>query len=518
MAQGTGSYNRIPTSAERQHLLNNRGNNAPIVQPRVVDGSCDPAALQDDVMMAERRPFLEDRRATPGGGVAAVLAAGVEPVKLTPSWEESNLPNDELNFRGVTMEQADLEMNPPQDRFNLVYWTFILHGVGTLMPWNMFITAKEYFVEYKLSYNYTGVESNYATNFLAYIGFAAQVPNLIFNWLNIFMQIGIFIEVLVFIFTVVLAMVDSSSWPGIFFWATMGSVVILNMANGIYQNTVYGMAAKLPFKYTGAVVLGSNVSGTFTAIISIVSLIVAPNARTAAIYYFIAALFVLLACFDTYFALPLNRFYRYHELLNQKELQAKRKENLGQLPQTPYFTVFKKCLPQLFNVFFVFFVTLAIFPAVHSDIKRSDPEFFISEKYFTEITCFLTFNLCAMLGSTISAWVQWPGPKYLVVPVVLRVFFIPLFVVCNYKPANIIRAFPIFIDNDWVYWVSAMLLGLTSGHFSSLAMMYCPRMVEPQHVVTAGMFGAASLITGICAGIVFTMALPWFVENVTWNV
>ena len=28
-------------------------------------------------------------------------------------------------------------------RFNLIYLTLILHGVGTLMPWNMFITAKE---------------------------------------------------------------------------------------------------------------------------------------------------------------------------------------------------------------------------------------------------------------------------------------------------------------------------------------------------------------------------------------
>ncbi len=34
------------------------------------------------------------------------------------------------------------------------------------------------------------------------------------------------------------------------------------MANGIYQNTVYGLAAKLPFEFTGAVVLGS-VSYTF---------------------------------------------------------------------------------------------------------------------------------------------------------------------------------------------------------------------------------------------------------------
>ncbi|GLH06495.1 Protein of unknown function, partial [Gryllus bimaculatus] len=38
-----------------------------------------------------------------------------EPVKLTPAWEETNLPNDELNFKGVTMEQADLEINPPRD-------------------------------------------------------------------------------------------------------------------------------------------------------------------------------------------------------------------------------------------------------------------------------------------------------------------------------------------------------------------------------------------------------------------
>ena len=38
----------------------------------------------------------------------------------------------------------------------------------------------------------------------------------------------------------------------------------ISAVNGIYQNTVYGLAAKLPFKYTGAVVLGS-VSGVPSA-------------------------------------------------------------------------------------------------------------------------------------------------------------------------------------------------------------------------------------------------------------
>lgn len=81
----------------------------------------------------------------------------------------------------------------------------------------------------------------------------------------------------------------------------------LPVANGIYQNTIYGIAAKLPFKYTGAVVLGSNISGCFTAVLSIIAdIMFKGSARTAAIYYFITALFILLVCFDTYFALPLN--------------------------------------------------------------------------------------------------------------------------------------------------------------------------------------------------------------------
>lgn len=74
---------------------------------------------------------------------------------------------------------------------------------------------------------------------------------------------------------------------------------------GIYQNTIFGMAAKLPPRYTGAVILGTNISGTFTAIVAILSLVASSNQRMQAIYYFITALFILLLCFDTYFALPL---------------------------------------------------------------------------------------------------------------------------------------------------------------------------------------------------------------------
>lgn len=53
------------------------------------------------------------------------------------------MPEDELNFKSLTMDEASLQLNTPPDRYNLVYFTFLIHGIGVLMPWNMFITANE---------------------------------------------------------------------------------------------------------------------------------------------------------------------------------------------------------------------------------------------------------------------------------------------------------------------------------------------------------------------------------------
>jgi hypothetical protein len=35
----------------------------------------------------------------------------------------------------------------------------------------------------------------------------------------------------------------------------------------------------------------------------------------------------------------------------------------------PYWKIFKQCFPQSFNVFFTYFVTMAIFPGVYSGKK-----------------------------------------------------------------------------------------------------------------------------------------------------
>ncbi|KAL4708518.1 hypothetical protein ACJJTC_014126 [Scirpophaga incertulas] len=457
-----------------------------------------------------RRSWVKGGWADPDGEKAPFLRN--EPVKLTPAWEGSNLPNDTLNLKGIAMDLA-----PPKDKWNMIYIILIIHGLGTLIAWNMFITAKDYFVKYKLAN-----ARDYSEHYLAYVGWAAQVPNCLFNWINIFVPIGgslttrivwsLMIEVAIFVLTVILAMVDSSQWPVAFFWITMVSVLLMNSFNAIFQNSVYGVAARLPQKYTGAVVLGSNICGTLVVLLSWTSELF-DSRRTSAIYYFITGIFVLLICFDTYFALPLNRFYRYHDSLQQRTLRvnpalaATNHSAAPAKPDVPYTTIVSQAAVQLYNIFMVFFVSLAVFPAVHSDVEPVQAGF-LSGK-FVLITCFLTFNVTAMLGNiTASCW-RFPSPKWLSLFTTLRLVFIPLFLMCKYKPA--VRTLPIWINNDWAYWIMAVLFGWSSGHGSSLGMMYVSGTVAPEHAATAGMIGAATLVSGIMAGLLFTRLCPLFV-------
>lgn len=67
-----------------------------------------------------------------------------------------------LNKKSVRMEPLEIELARPKDRWdifflsnyqiifkivlfrlNIVYLIMLLHGIGALMPWNMFITAKD---------------------------------------------------------------------------------------------------------------------------------------------------------------------------------------------------------------------------------------------------------------------------------------------------------------------------------------------------------------------------------------
>lgn len=44
-------------------------------------------------------------------------------------------------------------------------------------------------MNYKLGVAYTGMESSFVPFFLQYLALSAQLPNVIFNWINVFFKL-----------------------------------------------------------------------------------------------------------------------------------------------------------------------------------------------------------------------------------------------------------------------------------------------------------------------------------------
>ena len=84
----------------------------------------------------------------------------------------------------------------------------------------------------------------------------------------------------------------------------------------------------------------------------------------------------------------LQRYYRYHNEQHNKMLQEKKKQYTYY--SMPYWKIFKQCFPQSFNVFFTYFVTMAIFPGVYSGKTNKDPE-------HTTSPCWLWLRLYVVL-------------------------------------------------------------------------------------------------------------------------
>ncbi|XP_069139966.1 equilibrative nucleoside transporter 1-like isoform X2 [Argopecten irradians] len=435
------------------------------------------------------------------------------PVMVEPGLDSMNKnPDDlELNKEGIA----------PKDRYRIVFFIMLIHGIGILMPWNMLINAKSYFEDYKLSKNTTDVTA-LRSNFMFYLGIASQVPNFIMSGINTFCHCGgmpssrriviaIAVEVVLFIATVILAMVDSTDWSKEFFYITMLTAVLLNMATGVYQNSAFGLAAILPMKYTNAIVLGNNLSGVFIAVINLLCSAGAPDPKVQAIYYFVVAIVILLVALDAYFLLPNMKFYKYYEsqvALAMTNSESPSSTSFGQT-MGQFKDVFLKIKVQAFCVWFVFFVTLAIFPGVWSNVKRID--FPLSDGMFVGIFCFLSFNLFAVLGNLTSEFIKVPGPKYVWVPILLRGLLIPYFMFCNFQPGTG-RTVAVLIESDYAAIFGGIILAFTSGYYSSLVMMYGPKLVEPEVAGKAGMIMAFCLVTGITTGVAFSFLLSVMVN------
>ena len=99
-----------------------------------------------------------------------------------------NVDNRRLEEQSSSTLSTTVEPEEPSrsdGQFKLVYLIVLIHGVGILLPWNMFITASEYFTS-NFNAEVDPAGANYALYFISSLGVAGTLPNLIVQAINFY--------------------------------------------------------------------------------------------------------------------------------------------------------------------------------------------------------------------------------------------------------------------------------------------------------------------------------------------
>lgn len=413
----------------------------------------------------------------------------------------------------------------PEDSYCLVYIIFFLMGIGSLLPWNFFITAKHYWL-YKLSNN-TNENSNeeqrsdLSDYFESYLTIASTVPSVLCLILNYFLVnrlsshvrilSSLFVILAVFILTTVLVKVDVSDCRGEFFIGTLASVAVVSGASNLFSGSVFGISGHFPMRISQALISGQAMGGTLSAVASIMDLALAKDVKNSALAYFLTADIFILICIITYLLLPKLAYSRYYMLAasSSPALMTEAGDGTESRSVPPLKPILRKTWVLGLCVFYVFCVSIMVFPAVSSGIQsvNSDSGSPWTTTYFVPLTSFLLYNMADFCGRQATAWLQIPGPTSRALPVLVfcRSIMVPLLVLCNYQPRDHIQI--VLFTHDVYPVVFNCLLGLSNGYLGTLPMIYGPKVVPRELAEATGVVMSFFLTLGLAVGSAFSVLI-----------
>ena len=161
--------------------------------------------------------------------------------------------------------------------------------------------------------------------------------------------------------------------------------------------------------------------------------------------------------------------------------------------------VFRIVLIPAVSVFFVFVVSLAIFPSliilIVSEKKCTGSGRFYNDLFIPFL--FVIFNLFDLIGRVSAAcYTACFTPTNVWVGTLSRLIFFPLFLLCNISGSNnhVVFRYDIFPISFTI------LLAFTNGYFSNLSMMFGPSLTSPTDGSLAGTIMIFMLTLGLLVG------------------
>ncbi|XP_061685086.1 equilibrative nucleoside transporter 2-like [Syngnathoides biaculeatus] len=446
------------------------------------------------------------------------------------------------------MMPEEKKASAPTDRGNMVAAIIFMLGLGTLLPWNFFITASQYFNQ-RLSTSgeagnhqlNTSGEPVKEYNYDSWMALLSQLPLLLFTLLNSFfyqwvregVRVATSLVAILLLFSLTAALVEVDMTPDTFFSVTMATIWFINMFGAVLQGSLFGAVGLLPARYSTLFMTGQGLAGIFAAVAMLCSVLGNTDSyKSAALGYFITPCVATLGTLACYMILPRLEFARFYlrRRSRDNDEEAKMKELLpcadahvesikgvkhldadGKLMGEPgerssVLFVFKKIWLMALCITCVFAVTLSVFPVVTVRVETVYKEHAKWDQVFTCVCCFVVFNVMDLLGRGAPSLAQSPSQGSYLFPcaVASRVLFIPLLMMCNIPASKLSVS---LFRHDVIFVAIMALFAFSNGYLASLCMAYAPRLVGHRDCETAGSLMTFFLVLGLALGAAFSFIL-----------
>ncbi|XP_054927886.1 equilibrative nucleoside transporter 3-like isoform X2 [Dermacentor andersoni] len=339
-------------------------------------------------------------------------------------------------YRNATLRAADdfdssaddplLPASPPScevpvDRYYFVRNVFLLLGVVLMLPWNFTTNASDFwmykFRNVSLPYDYTFTnKTELQAHIFGAFSVASSFPSLIAVYLGTLFNhrigqdtrniLGFSLCIAFFSIVTAFVKINTDNWQVGFFILTVILISLLNVFVSWLQGGITGLAALLPSDYMHSLVIGMAVGGLFASVLQIICLLGHTEPTTAALAYFLCAIFVFVVALVCFLVMLSTDFFVHcvkspevniQDLITNSDLEIKASTTL----------ILRKVWPQAASAMYVMAVSLAVFPAVAVLVVSSNVESGSAwtGRFFMPVCGYLLFNAGDLTGRIVCSFV-----------------------------------------------------------------------------------------------------------------
>ncbi|KAJ2382162.1 hypothetical protein GGI05_005743 [Coemansia sp. RSA 2603] len=403
----------------------------------------------------------------------------------------------------------------------ITYFLFLGMGLATLLPWNLFISASEFYhyqfagsthqATYQNSFSVAYMVTNFVSTLYAMATVTRSDPNKrIFG--------GLMANTVAYV--VGMAMPVMRGYRGdVSFYIVTLQLITTAVSSGMLTNSLFALVAHFSPSHVEGVFSGQAVAGLIATIAQLVTAYtVSPSTvlvdsgkadeglilRTIAYFAFATIVnLTLTLCFlyvrrDAYYqqqsrlATPLSG--QSSGAVAEAELLISSSAMTSPLSSgiDAFRTTFKQISGYTYVIVLDFAITLSVYPSVTALVTSTSGFKLLTEWHF------FIYNIGDFLGRRVAPSIAVTRVSSLMSIALARILLIPAFFVCHLG----FSAWYNWIKSDYVFLALVIMLGVTNGYLSTRAAIIAPSLSSQPTI--AGSIVAISIGTGLAMGSVLS--------------